>query len=110
MVCVVEQSGTGDAGNAAYRCNPLISTGWPVGRALASPPPASMSLSFNLVRFSDLFFLALQPGVVYQISLESAEILLAVLGITAREVSSLSSCHSGGACGGGDWQPLRPAC
>ena len=38
---------------------------------------------FNLVRFGDLFLLASQPGVVYQISMESAGILLAVLGITA---------------------------
>ncbi len=38
---------------------------------------------FNLVRFGDLLLLTLQPGVVYQISMESAWILLAVLGITA---------------------------
>ncbi len=38
---------------------------------------------FNLVRFGDLFSPALRASGVYQISIESAGILLAVLGITA---------------------------
>ncbi len=38
---------------------------------------------FNLVRFGDLFSPALRASGVYQISIESAGILLAILGITA---------------------------
>ncbi len=38
---------------------------------------------FNLVRFGDLFSQALRASGVYQVSIESAGILLAVLGITA---------------------------